>query len=109
MSDQTAPKAETAEILAVTSYPFTWRASTGFTYKPGREELNVGLNRTREGALDRIATYQTFSDRRHRSFLETLFDEDEMATIASTSISFQNGEHVVRGRRFTIKPADIGA
>lgn len=95
-------------ILAVTSRRFRWTAADGFAYRPGSDDEH-GLNRTRQGALDRIASHRTFSDRRQQAFLATLFSEEEMETITSVHIRHEDGAHVVEGRRFSIAPALIGA
>lgn len=96
------------EILQVTSRRFRWTAADGFVYRPGSDSEH-GLNRTRQGALDRIASHQTFSDRRQRAFLESLLGAEAMETVTSMHIRFEDGAHVVEGRRFEIKPALIGA
>lgn len=95
------------EIYTVTSRRFIWRRNSGFSYQPGSEE-HIGLNRTREGALDRIVAMNVSSDERQRAFLATLFDEYEMATIGHANVGYEDGDHVVQGQRFHIKIAYIG-
>ncbi len=94
-------------ILAVTSRRFTWTAKDGFSYRLGDQRTH-GLNRTRDGAMERIASERTLLDRRKKAFLEELLDADTVAMISLSHILFEDGAHVIHGRRFEIGPAVIG-
>ena len=106
MTDQqTAPT-----ILEVVSERFRWTKDGGFVVIEGSDGAH-GLNRTHEGALKRIASQVTFTDkhdRRHRAFLAQLIGEEALATIASTYLQFRDGNHVLEGRRFAVREAEIG-
>ena len=94
-------------ILEVVSERFRWTKADGFVRIAGSDETH-GLNRTREGALQRISSNMTFADGRRRAFLTELLGQEAISTIGSTMLSFHDGQHMVEGRRFAIRTAEIG-
>jgi hypothetical protein len=94
-------------ILEVYSRRFRWTAKDGFTFQSGSETVH-GLNRTPEGAQDRIDSHRTRSDDRREAFFATLFDEATRRSLGSVMARFVDGAHLVEGRRYDVREAVIG-